>query len=58
MTQILFVFPRPRENSLELIYLGVPANPYCGDSTLASHRLGSERDWTKLNTPLLKVTHC
>ena len=43
MTQILFVFPRPAENSLELIYLGVPANPYCGDSPLAPHRLGSER---------------
>lgn len=42
MTQIMFVFPRPAENSLELIYLGVPANPYCGDSALPSYRLGSE----------------
>lgn len=34
LTQILFVFLRPAENSLELIYLGIPANPHCGDSAL------------------------
>lgn len=42
MAQIMFVFPRPAENSPELIYLRVPANPYCDDSTLPSSRLGSE----------------
>lgn len=38
---------RKKKNSPELIYLGVPANPYCGDSTSPSYRLGLERDIAK-----------